>query len=76
MLFCDDQGILQSDWAGTCWHITCEGEFSQVWGLKRKTDNCKVFHFGLLSGNSNVSFYKNSRKFIWAHLWHFLPILV
>ena len=33
--------------------ITFETNFSQTWGLHRKTENCNVFHFKLLLAKSN-----------------------
>ena len=36
------------------WPITCEPEFSQIWGLHKKTENCNIFHFRLLPAKSNA----------------------
>lgn len=54
------------------WYFTYEPEFSQIWCLSRKSENCYDFPFRLLAAKSNVIFYNNSNKTLF---WQFLCIL-
>ena len=67
---------LQSDWTRAFWSITCEPEFSQIWGLHVKIGNYNVFHFRLLPAKSIDKFLMKSIKTpISAHFEPFSPIL-
>ena len=58
----DDQIILQSDWTRTFYPITCEPEFSQIWGLNRKIENQKIFDLDNLQHKLMTKFSKNFTK--------------
>ena len=70
----DTQSILQSDWMRTFWLVTCEAEFSQIWGSQRETENRKFFYLSSFQEKVMTKFYEDSRKF-WTHLGAFLPII-
>ena len=64
----DDQRILQSDWMREFWPTTYKAEFSQVWDLQRKTDNCKFFQFRIFPAKNNDEIlWKLKKTPFWAH---------
>ena len=66
----DDRRILQSDWTRSFCHVTCEPEFSHIWGLHRKIEKCNIFHFRLIPVMTTI--YEKQEK---IHFGFFLPIL-
>ena len=69
------QKILYSDWEKAFCFITCEAESFKIWGLQRKTENSKVFHFMLLLTKSNDKILWKFKKILfWIYFGLFLHI--
>ena len=67
-----DQRILHYDWTRAFYSITCEPEFSQLWSLHRKTENCNVFHLIYFQQKVMIKSYENSKKTsFWALFAYF-----
>ena len=58
----NEQRPLRSVWTGAFWPITCKQEFSQIWGLNRKIENCNVYNFRLLPAKTNDKKIIKSQK--------------
>ena len=72
----DDKRILQSDWMRVFWPKTCEAEFSQIWGLHREIENCRVFHLRLLPAKVMKQILRKFKKTsFWTNFGSFLCTL-
>ena len=65
-----DQRILHYDWTRAFYSITCEPEFSQLWSLHRKTENCNVFHLIYFQQKVMIKSYENSKKLPFGPFLH------